>query len=183
MWIGICYATAFVLAAVSLLASCSCAVPSRSVCLRKNARLLPGPSVTIAVSLLLVAGIVWAVGFGAFYRSHWTGPFPGSIRYGAEDELLGYHLRLLVLCFATAGNMAVRLVIRRMSRARICATAGVGTALAAGVAFRLTVPRGGDDGVIVWALLGPLLFLALAVLVATSVITALVGERRQAPPA
>lgn len=153
MWAGIYYGVAFLLAALS--------VSAPRLRRRAHAR-VPDPTAAaaswasvVATAALLIFGTGSAVGFGVFYHAHWTGPFAGSIRYGAERELSRYHILLSLLCFAVAGNMAWRFWQKRLDRAGMSGVAAIGAAAAAAKAFVLTIPLSGDEGVFLWILLGP----------------------------
>lgn len=173
---GVCYWITFCLATLSLAASWW---PCRhgQLPMKENASLFPAPSVALILVLILILGTVCAVKFTAFYQAHWTGPYPGSIRYGDERELSRYHTVLVLLCLALAANMGWRLAKKRMARPRSCATAGIGAAIAALTAFLLTLPRSGDEGVLLWVFLVPLLFASVVVLLLFSIATMLIGNR------
>lgn len=166
MWPGIIYGIAIALAVFSIFAP---HVRRRS---RRNVP-VPGPATVswvpiIAAAIVLVLGAGLAVRFGIFYQVHWTGPNPGSIRYGAEDKLFGYHFLLSLLCLAVAAHLIWMMCKKRVSG--LCGLAGIGVAVAAAKAFLLTVPRGGDEGVIVWVFLGTFLLVSVVVLFICSII-------------
>ncbi len=173
MWVGVTCAIAFVLAA---LAVCAPYLPVGSrgrVCVPDDGP-AAGPRVFAAV-LLLLYGLSVTVRLAVFYRAHWTGSRPGSISNSDSGELARYHVVLSLLCFAVTAIMVRRLWRKRVAGTVVAGLAGLGTAGAAVITFLRTVPRSGDEGVLLWIFVGPLLLAGVAILAIMSLVTLVKG--------
>lgn len=172
MWVGMTCAIAFVLAA---LAVCAPYLPVGSrgrVCVPDDGP-AAGPRVFAAV-LLLLYGLSVTVRLAMFYRDHWTGSRPGSI--GSDTgELARYHVVLSLLCIGVAAVMVRRLWRKRAAGTVAAGLAGMGTAGAAVITFLRTVPGSGDEGVLLWIFVGPLVLAGVAILAIMSLVTLVKG--------
>jgi hypothetical protein len=168
MLAGFCYGAAMLLAGLSICAAYLPGGPAGRAwaSFTQSGRCL----LVVGVGVILLLAASAAVGFGAFYRAHWHGPLAGSVREGDAALLSGFHLMLTLVCFVVAVNMAWRVRWRKTAKwPGLCGLAGIGTAAVAAKAFLLTIPKGGDDSLLLWPLfLMPLLGLAVLILTTLS---------------
>lgn len=176
MWAGICYGLTIAMAGLSIFAPC---LPRRHRTDASGGTIatVNWPAL-IGLVMFFIIGIGVAVKFGEYYQTHWTGPQAGSIRYGAENELIRYHFWLALICYTVTGNIVARMILHRTAGANLCGLAGIGSGVMAATTFILTLPRGGDEGVFLWLFMTPFMFLGVLVLVVISFIAMLINYLR-----
>jgi hypothetical protein len=138
---------------------------------RRSAAAPVTPEAVPLFFLLLAMALAALLGHrvGSFYKEHWSGFNPGSVPYSAADELAQYHGTLLISSIvAIVAN--VRHHWRAPAAGRLLAgSAGMGAAILAAAAMVITLPRSGDEGLILWIVLAPAAGLSMLVLFIVSI--------------
>ncbi|NLX23240.1 MAG: hypothetical protein GXY55_16435 [Phycisphaerae bacterium] len=174
---GLCCALAFLAAGVALLA------PAWFAHLRPRPGAATSPALRTGILVLLaafgLATVYWPWQVGAFYNKHWTGSFPGSIKGQATWDLSGYHGVLLLLVIIAAAAMLRRRFQPYRPGVALSALGGLFAAAACAGTFLLTLPDGGDEGVLLWLFLAPSMAIAVLILLIASLILLIYGIRQR----
>lgn len=138
-----------------------------------------GPLPLLGVVLPVIPAVIFGYWVSGFYEKHWSGISPGSVRYGAVSELAGYHGLLFVVCLVGALAVIWHLFHARGVGRLVAGASGILAAVLASGAFVMTVPRGGDEGVILWVIIAPAVMLSALLLLVLSVVLVVRRPRPQ----
>jgi len=109
--------------------------------------------------------------FGRTAWKMWDGPIAeGSVRYGAEESLAFVHVLFVAACVVLAFTLWVRFLASDAPGVRVSAIASVASLACLTLAFVWTVPRRGDEGLLLWIFITPAFFLAACFLLGTCII-------------
>ncbi len=135
---GICYALAIVCAAV---AACRPGLVAFVSSRKTSSRSWnPGPVPLLGTVLAVIPAAMLGYCVSEFYQKHWSGISPGSVRYGAERELAGYHGLLCLVLLVGAVAVVWHLFRARGAGRVVAGTSGI---LAAALAIAALVNLAG----------------------------------------
>lgn len=131
---------------------------------------------TIAV---LALGCVQGFRFASFYEQHWPGGAFGINHSSAERELTRFHAAFILLSIVMLGAVLWWRKYAEGAGLRAVLIAGMVAPVAASTSLGLTVPRQGDEGIILWMLIVPAAGLVFLSLFLTSASILLLGRIRR----
>jgi hypothetical protein len=102
----------------------------------------------------------------------------GSAGY-SELSLAGVHIWFIIMCIILALILIIRLLKRSSEKLYISASGSIVFLICISVSFFYTVPRSGDEGVLLWMFLAPAFMLADLILLITILIFTISSIIRQ----
>ena len=169
---GLFYFLTIFLVTMALLPGIGSAVARRSGVVRAIAN-----GKGIVAGILLLTGLAQAIRIGLLYARNTSHGQAFGARWSDLRTLASYHVLLILLCLTACFILIRRLVTK--SRATVKATClwALAASIACGITFYITIPRQGDEGIVLYFFLAPLLLLAILLLLLASLTALVIGWR------
>lgn len=174
MLAGICCALAVLFAGAAVLS------PYAVMRARRSGACAAGLACGAAATILAAAYYGWQV--GDYYAKHASRSFPGVSLGSRGEGLAGYHSLLALTCLMLAGLM-IRRRIARHRRGNVAAGVfGFLAAVFAAGTLVITIPRAGNELIMLWIILAPVTAGGALALVVTSLVLFVRSVRAKEPP-